>query len=85
MEDKLNSMMRENNQLKSELSRINLELEKQEGRFSRQVDEYEMEIDNITNKLKEKENTIKVSVIKKSLLRNLLNIIQVNLSARKTV
>ena len=60
-DDRLNAIVKENNQLKSELSRVNLELEKLESRFSMQVDEYEIEIENITNKLKEKENTVKVS------------------------
>ena len=55
--------MKENNQLKNELNTANLELEQLESRFAMQVDEYEIEIENITQKLKEKENTVKVSLI----------------------
>jgi predicted metalloenzyme YecM len=53
-------LLKENNQLKVDLNRVNLELEKLESRFTMQVDEYEIEIENLTLKLKEKENTIKV-------------------------
>jgi chromosome segregation ATPase len=49
----------ENNQLKTELNKVNLELERFESHFAMQVDDYEVEIENLTNKLKEKDHTIK--------------------------
>jgi DNA repair exonuclease SbcCD ATPase subunit len=58
-DDKTNQLIKENNQLKNELNKVNLELEKLESNFTMQVDEYEVEIESISNKLKEKENTIK--------------------------
>ena len=51
--------MYENNQLKTELNKVNLELERFESHFAMQVDDYEVEIENLTNKLREKEHTIK--------------------------
>ena len=45
---------------KNELNQVNLELKNLETRFTDQVDDYEIEIEKITNKLKEKENTIRV-------------------------
>ena len=60
-------MLKENNQLKNELNTTNLELEQLESRFAMQVDEYEIEIENITQKLKEKENTVKVRELRESI------------------
>ena len=62
LEERISLLNKENNQLKVDLSRSNLEYEKLEMRFSQQVDEYEVEIDGLTNKLKDKENTIKVNI-----------------------
>jgi hypothetical protein len=58
-DDRTNMLIKENNHLKNELNKVNLELEKLENNFTVQVDEYEVEIENMANKLKEKENTIK--------------------------
>lgn len=64
--------MKENNQLKADCNKANMELEKLESRFTMQVDEYELEIENLSNKLKEKENTVKV-LLSKSCLPNRKN------------
>ncbi len=58
-DDRTNLYIKENNHLKNELNKVNLELEKLENNFTMQVDEYEVEIESMANKLKEKEHTIK--------------------------
>ena len=55
------SLARHNQHLKAELSRVNLELEKLQGQFATHVDELEIEIEGLTNRLNQKELTIKVS------------------------
>lgn len=74
-DDKANLLAKENNQLKAELNKVNLELEKLENSFTLQVDEYEVEIENMSNKLKEKENTIKVSFISSRVETTPINIL----------
>lgn len=59
-DEKLNSLTSENNQLKNSLSRANLKLEQLEEDHIFRVDELEIEIENLTKKLKQKENTIQV-------------------------
>lgn len=55
----MGALLRENNQLKSELSTCQLELEQLESRFALQVDEYELEIESMSNKMRDKETTVK--------------------------
>lgn len=60
-DESLNSLNIENNQLKNSLNRANLKLEQLEEDHIFRVDELEIEIENLTKKLKDKENTIQVN------------------------
>ncbi len=60
MQNQINVLTKENSQLKVESNRMNLEYEKLEMRFAHQVDEYEIEVEGLSNKLKDKDSTIKV-------------------------
>ncbi|RMZ93935.1 hypothetical protein BpHYR1_017846, partial [Brachionus plicatilis] len=62
-DETLNILTLENNQLKSSLSKANLRLEQLEEDHIFRIDELEIEIDNLSKKLKEKENTIQNLVI----------------------
>ena len=59
-DEKLNLLTSENNQLKNSLSKANLKLEQLEEDHIFRVDELEIEIENLSKKLKQKENTIQV-------------------------